>query len=125
MTDDIADLSLSQIIPMLDEETGLEPRIVSASIADPFLLLVRDDSSVYVAQIDKNNELEEAEKDDALLVSTKWLTGSLYIDSNGVFAQGKPEKGSHPNASILMFLLSASGALYVRILVFCNLPCRC
>jgi cleavage and polyadenylation specificity factor subunit 1 len=99
---------------MLDEETGQEPRVNSASIADPYLLLVRDDSSVYVAQIDNNLELEEVEKEDKTLNSTKWLTGCLYIDTNGVFAEEAPKKGADPKATILMFLLSASGALHVR-----------
>jgi cleavage and polyadenylation specificity factor subunit 1 len=99
---------------MLDEETGQEPRVNSASIADPYLLLVRDDSSVFIAQIDNNLELEEVEKEDKTLTGTKWLTGCLYVDTNGVFAEEAPKKGASPRESILMFLLSASGALHVR-----------
>lgn len=55
---------------MLDEETGAEPRAISASIADPFLLIIRDDSSAFVAQIDSSNELEELDKDDQTLTTT-------------------------------------------------------
>lgn len=99
---------------MLDEETGAEPRVNSASIADPYLLLIRDDSSIYVAQIDDNNELEELEKEDKALVTTKWLTGCLYIDTSGVFADEVTNKGAKAKESILMFILSASGALHVR-----------
>lgn len=109
------DLGLSQILPMLDEETGQEPRVNCASIADPYLLLVRDDSSVYIAQIDSNLELEEVEKEDKTLTSTKWLTGCLYVDTSGVFAEEAPKKGANPKESILMFLLSTSGALHVRL----------
>jgi cleavage and polyadenylation specificity factor subunit 1 len=98
---------------MLDEETGAEPRAISASIADPFLLIVRDDSSVFIAQMDSSNELEELDKDDQTLVTAKWLTGSLYADTTGAFAEEVPAKGGKPSQSILMFLLSASGALYV------------
>jgi len=107
------DLKLAQIIPMLDEDTGAEPRVTSASIADPYLLLVRDDSSVFLAQIDKNNEIEEVEKGETVLATTKWLTGCLYIDSNGVFAEAKTDRGAQSGGNILMFLLSANGALYV------------
>lgn len=110
-----AELGLSQILPMLDEETGQEPRVNSASIADPYLLLVRDDSSVYIAQIDKNLELEEVEKEDKTLTSTKWLTGCLYVDTSGVFADETPEKGTNAKENILVFLLSATGALHVRL----------
>lgn len=97
---------------MLDEETGAEPRVVSASIADPYLLLVRDDSSVFVAQIDSNNELEEVEKVDDNLLSTRWLAGCLYNDTKGTF---KPTAGNNgvEADNIMMFLLSAAGALHV------------
>ncbi|KAI1378620.1 hypothetical protein F4677DRAFT_373258 [Hypoxylon crocopeplum] len=71
------DFGLTQIVPMLDEETGAEPRVDFASIADPFLLLVRDDASVFIAKIFKNLELEELEKEDSALTSTKWATGCL------------------------------------------------
>ena len=60
---------------MLDEETGLEPRAISASLADPFILLIRDDSSAFIAQMDKNLDMEELDKMDGLLTSTRWLTG--------------------------------------------------
>lgn len=98
---------------MLDEETGAEPRVVSASIADPYLLLVRDDASIMVAQIDNNNELEEMEKQDDTILSTQWLAGCLYTDTTGVFAPIQTDKGMPESQSIFMFLLSAVGALYV------------
>ncbi|CAI4218655.1 unnamed protein product [Parascedosporium putredinis] len=104
------DLGLSQIIPMLDEDTGSDPRVVSGSIADPFLLLIRDDSSVWIAQIDKNCELEEMERLDERLVSTKWLNGCLYTDVDGHFTRAG--KGT-TTPTILAFLVSTSGALYV------------
>lgn len=102
------DLELAQILPMLDEETGAEPRIISANILDPYLLLMRDDTSVFIARIDKNNELEEVEKDDEALVTTKWVSGCLYQDHASIFG-----KGDEAGKDILMFLLSASGALYI------------
>ncbi|KAK2048270.1 hypothetical protein LZ31DRAFT_582417 [Colletotrichum somersetense] len=107
------DLGLSQILPMLDEETGAEPRVVSASIADPYLFLVRDDSSIMVAQIDNNCELEEVEKQDDAILSTKWLAGCLYADTTGRFAPMQNDKGTPEGQNIFMFLLSAVGALYV------------
>lgn len=97
---------------MLDEETGAEPRVVSASIADPYLLLIRDDSSVFVAQIDSNNELEEVEKTGTSLLTTKWLSGCLYTDTKGHFQPVLGDKGAETER-IMMFLLSATGALHV------------
>lgn len=98
---------------MVDEETGAEPRVVNASIADPYLMLVRDDSSVFVAKIDKNMELEEIEKEHDDLLSTKWLTGCLYEDKTGIFANVQTDRGTKPGENIVMFLLSGYGALHV------------
>src|SRR6202044_3034980 len=96
---------------MYDDDTGAEPNIISASFADPFLLLLRDDARIFFARCDDNNELEEVEKEDKALLSTKWVTGCLYSDSTGVFASDKEQKDSSQNC--LMFLLSATGALHV------------
>jgi len=102
---------------MYDDDTGAEPKIVSASFADPFLLLFRDDSSIFVVQCDDNNELEEIDREDDSLLSTKWLTGCLYTDSTGVFAGVQCDKGQKVEDCAMMFLLSASGALYVSSLL--------
>ncbi|KAI1209162.1 CPSF A subunit region-domain-containing protein [Annulohypoxylon truncatum] len=107
------DFGLTQILPMLDEETGAEPRVDSASIADPFLLLVRDDASVFIAKIFKNLELEELEKEDSVLTSTKWATGCLYEDRSGIFAGAHSDEGAKTDENIVMFLLSKAGALHV------------
>ncbi len=102
---------------MLDEDTGAEPRVNNASIADPFLLLVRDDASIFVAKLDKNLELEEVEKDEGQITSTKWAAGCLYEDKSGVFAKVQTDKGTKPGENIMMFLLSRAGCLYVRALI--------
>ncbi|KAF5001929.1 hypothetical protein FGRMN_670 [Fusarium graminum] len=106
------DLGLTQILPMLDEETGAEPRVTSASIADPYLLLIRDDNSIFLAQIDGNNELEEVEKMDTTLQNTKWHAGCLYTDTKGAFQPNTSDKGAETE-KIMMFLLSSTGALHV------------
>ncbi len=98
---------------MLDEETGAEPRIDYASIVDPYILLVRDDASVFIAKMDNNLELEELEKDDTSLNSKKWITGCLYEDKFGVFLRTSSDKGTKSGETIVMFLLSKTGALYV------------
>ena len=95
---------------MLDEETGAEPRVLAASIADPYLLLIRDDSSVWLGQIDSSCELEEMERADERLLSNKWVSGCLYADAEGYFTPGR--KADDP-AVILAFLVNAAGALYV------------
>lgn len=85
---------------MEDEVTGVELTVVSASFCDPYLLVVRDDSSVMVLEADSTGEMEEIERGDALLGS-KWLSGCVY-------------KGPVTNDKALAFLLSAEGGLRVR-----------
>lgn len=98
---------------MYDDDTGAEPKIVSASFADPFILLLRDDSSIFVAECDDNNELEEIDREDDALLTTKWLTGCLYTDSTGSFTSSGSEAGKETGKNVFMFLLSAGGALHV------------
>ncbi|POS84108.1 hypothetical protein EPUL_003312 [Erysiphe pulchra] len=107
------DLGLAQIIPMYDDDTGAEPKILSASFADPFLLLVRDDSSIYVAQCDDSNELEEIEKLEKSLQTTKWVAGCLYNDHTGVFSLEQVDKNFTSRQNVLLFLLSAEGGLHI------------
>lgn len=98
---------------MFDDDTGAEPKIVSASFGDPYLLLIRDDSSIFLASCDDNNELEEMEREDDVLLATKWLSGSLYCDVDGYFAAIAREKPDMPSENVYAFLLSTEGALHV------------
>ncbi|CAG8956883.1 hypothetical protein HYFRA_00012338 [Hymenoscyphus fraxineus] len=107
------DLGLAQILEMEDEDTGIEPNIVSASLADPFVLLIRDDASIYVANCDESYDLEEVEREDEALLTTKWLTGCLYKDTTGVFASGQSDAAQEYGKNVMMFLLSAGGALHI------------
>lgn len=107
------DLGLDMILPMQDEETGAEPRVLSASICDPYLLLIRDDSSAFVAHMNSDSELEEVEKEESPLMSTKWASGCLYTDTTALF--GKGQGGDKSPGNIFMFLLSAAGALHVSL----------
>jgi len=100
---------------MYDDDTGAEPRIISASFGDPFLLLLRDDASIFVAQCDDNNELEEIDREDDALLTTEWLAGCLYADPTGVFANIQSDKGLKVGDNVVMFLLSANGALHVSL----------
>jgi cleavage and polyadenylation specificity factor subunit 1 len=101
---------------MYDDDTGAEPKVVSASLADPFLLLLRDDASIYVAKCDDDNDLEEVEREDDTLLTTRWLAGCLYSDITGVFTTIQSDKGHKTGENVMMFLLSATGALHVSIL---------
>lgn len=93
------DLGLAQIFPMIDEVTEAELKIVHCSFADPYILLIRDDSSVTVLKADDTGDLDEVDRGDAIL-ATKWLSGSIY-------------KSSHDGAKPFAYLLSGTGGLHV------------
>ncbi|KAK6436291.1 mRNA cleavage and polyadenylation factor subunit [Oleoguttula sp. CCFEE 5521] len=94
-----ANLSLTGIVPMLDEATDAELTIVATSFCDPYLLVLRDDSSVQVLQADKNGDIEPIEAVDSEINTHKWLSGCLY---NGKLTEGEPAA----------FLLRDDGSLH-------------
>ena len=75
-----SELNMEQIIPMEDEDSGAELRVISASFADPYLLILREDSSVKLFKTNETGELEEVEC--STLSATKWLTASLFKSSS-------------------------------------------
>ncbi|KAG2161842.1 hypothetical protein VTO58DRAFT_109667 [Aureobasidium pullulans] len=94
-----ADLGLSQIYPIIDEETDAELTVIHSSFCDPYLLLLREDSSMQILQVDKSGDLDELERGDAALAS-KWLSGSVY-------------KSEMTGDKALAFMLNAEGGLAV------------
>lgn len=73
-----ANLGLSQIIPMIDEESEAELKIAHTSFCDPYLLVLRDDSSIQVLRVEKNGDVEPLETEDATLKESRWLSGCIY-----------------------------------------------
>ncbi|KAM3419764.1 Protein cft1 [Cercospora zeina] len=93
-----AALALDQIIPMTDEETDEDLNVAHISFGDPYVLIIRDDSSVQV-QVVQGRELEPLEG-EGLITEKKWLSGCVY---SGMFTHYHPA----------LFLLHADGALHV------------
>ena len=104
---------------MTDETTGAEPRILSASFSDPFMLLVRDDESVLVLRADESGDLDEVEQGDSL-GRKGFRAGSLYEDANDVFRLESDVEIEDDAGNVLMFLLTVAGGLQV-----CLLPSIC
>ena len=50
---------MDQIVTMEDEESGEELRIINASFADPYLLVLRDNSSVKLYKASGSDEVED------------------------------------------------------------------
>lgn len=91
-------LGLNQIIPMVDDETEAEFNIVHVSFCDPYVLVIRDDSSVVVLSV-QGKEIEPLEGEGPV-TEKKWLSGCIY---NGELTGDNPA----------LFLLSADGGLHV------------
>ena len=107
------DFSLAQIFPLTDEERyTAPPRVLSASFADPYILVVRDDASAMVLTTDDRGEIDEATHGEALK-SGKWISGSLYEDSNDILRIEYPEDSEDEAGNVLMFLLNDAGGLQV------------
>ena len=108
-----ADFSLAQILPVLDETGEIEPKVVAASIAEPYVLLLRDDFRAMVLRADDSGDLEEIET-GGRLSSGQWKAGSLFDDVNDVFRLIFDGMDEDNTSSVLMFLLDKDGGLQVR-----------
>ncbi|KAI6858374.1 protein CFT1 [Hortaea werneckii] len=93
------ELGLSQIIPMVDEETDAELQVVAVSFSDPYVLVLRDDSSLQVLKIEKSGDVEPLDDSEASKASN-WLSGCLYA-------------GDLTGGQCCAFLLSEEGGLSV------------
>jgi cleavage and polyadenylation specificity factor subunit 1 len=80
------DLALSQIIPMLDEETDAELKIITTDFLDPYMLALRDDSSVQVLKVDKSGDVEALEVEGEIK-ERKRISACLYA---GEITGGEP-----------------------------------
>lgn len=106
-----SDLGLAQIYPIWDEDTDEERIAVSASFADPYLAILRDDSSLLLLQTDASGDLEEVSLPGEMSL-LKWHTGCLYHDKHQSFG-ALHSKASVAEQSILLFLLNAEHKLSV------------
>lgn len=106
------DFGLSQILPLNDDdedENTPQPKVVSANFTDPYILVIRDDSSALVLTVDERGEIDDTTKE----VKGQWLSGSLYEDSNDILRLEFPEDSDEEAGNVLMFLLSSAGGLQV------------
>ena len=95
----VIDLGLSQIFPVLDPTTEEELTVIHSAFCDPYLLIIRNDSSVQILQVDKGGDLDELEAGEDI-ASAKWLSGCIY-------------KSHHTHDAAMLFLLTPQGALQV------------
>ncbi len=98
---------------MTDDATGVEPKVISANFSDPYVLLIRDDSSLMVLRVEENGDLDEVERGEGVL-EDNWISGSLYEDSNDLLRLDTGGEDSEDEVgNVLLFLLSSRGGLQV------------
>lgn len=112
MKDGLLDLGLAQIYPVWDEDTSEERMAVSTSLADPYLAILRDDSTLLLLQADDSGDLDELPINETI-TSIKWLSCCLYRDTNKVFSFSESTPDGSSESDILLFLLSSDGKLFV------------
>lgn len=61
--------------------------------------------------VDERGEVDEDNRD----IPGQWRSGSLYEDSNDVLRLEFPDDSEDEAGNVLMFLLSATGGLQVRL----------
>ena len=76
------------------------------------MLLLKDDSSITILKADEKGDLEEIERGEEFSGS-KWLSGSLYEDSNDVLRLESADDDDDESGNVLMFLLATGGGLQV------------
>lgn len=112
MKDGLLDLGLAQIYPVWDEDTSEERMAVSTSLADPYLAILRDDSTLLLLQADDSGDLDELPINETI-TSIKWFSCCLYRDTNKVFSFSESTPDGSNESDILLFLLSSDGKLFV------------
>jgi cleavage and polyadenylation specificity factor subunit 1 len=103
-----------------DEDTSDERTVLRASIADPYILIIRDDSSLLILQADEGGDLDEIPV-ERVLRSSKWLSGSLYLDKHRAILSQDKRPGKSPTENVLLFLLSGDSKLLVSIVTSLSL----
>ncbi|KAJ5920682.1 hypothetical protein N7516_011540 [Penicillium verrucosum] len=99
------DLGLSQIYPVWDEDTSDERVAVSASFIDPYLVIIRDDSSVLLLQADESGDLDEVPLSNEIS-SSQWRSGCLYHDNSQSFSVAGSSSKDTSEGEVLLFLLN-------------------
>ncbi|KAJ5092215.1 hypothetical protein NUU61_007085 [Penicillium alfredii] len=86
------ELGLTQIYPVWDEDTSDERAAVSVSFADPYLVILRDDSSLLLLQADASGDLDEVSLPEEISTS-KWHSACLYHDTMQAFTSSTTTGG--------------------------------
>ena len=84
----------------------------SATFLDPYLVIIRDDSSVLLLQADESGDLDEVLLPNEVN-SSRWRSGCLYRDNSRSFSIANSSSQDPSEDEVLLFLLSLEYKLSV------------
>lgn len=87
---------------------------VAASFVDPYLAILRDDSTLLLLQADESGDLDEVVLSEDISTK-KWLSSCVYYDHNGCFSMVDPASEKSSRRTVLLFLLSSDCRLFVSL----------
>lgn len=93
---------------------------MSASFTDPYIAILRDDSSLLLLQADGTGDIDEVSLPDET-TSSKWRSGCLYHDRHQAFSRPAPLPDG-ASGNVLLFLLSMDYKLSVSLFFFLIKP---
>ena len=105
-----SEFGLSQIFPIVDEEENQTARAVRASFVEPFIILLKDDSSLTLLKADTKGELEECDLPPTLSANN-FGSAWLHLDRDDFFLSSRFQKNKSPDNNILLLLLTKDGVL--------------
>ena len=89
-----------------------ESNVINATFMEPFVLLMVDDFKICVLGPDDMGNLDLLEQGQRLS-DEKWISGSLYDDTNDIFRLQYDDVEDEEAGHVLMFLLTSAGGLHV------------
>ncbi|KAE8359840.1 CPSF A subunit region-domain-containing protein [Aspergillus caelatus] len=106
------DLGLAQIYPVWDEDTSEERMAISSSLVDPYVAILRDDSTLLLLHADDSGDLDEVELNEQLATS-KWTSCCLYFDKTGIFSSLSATSEKLTPKSMTLFLMTQDCRLFI------------
>ena len=99
---------------MVEEDSDSGAPVIAASILDPFILLVKNDSTLALLRSEENGDVEEIEA-TAASSEIRCISACLYEDTNDVLRLPFDDDSDVEATNVLAFLLTPHGGLKVSL----------
>ena len=117
LTNSSPEFGLAQIWPIVDEDAGAEAKVVNVGFATPYVLIVKDDSTILLLKADKKGELDEMDL-PLKVANGRFLSASIYDDY--LCALSPRRKSTAKQSEHVLALLDQVGSLILYSLLDLN-----